>query len=273
MEIGVREVLIVVVGLVILAILLDGLRRAYESKKYSLKVSLGKRPDNEEAAGDLPEFESAELPGSGKSRVLKAASETSLPEDFDESIVDEIDLSPLNVDVEGVNVDVKAESVASEGRPPVDVEKADAHQDVIVINIVSRQKEIEGEDLLKVALNNGLRFGEMNAFHRADSLGEEGAKLFSMLNLVKPGSFDLDTMENLKTPGVCLFMVLPGPHAPRRAFDIMLEAANRMSSALDCELRDEKQNALSQQTIGHYRHRIDEFSRKQMVEDQADLVD
>ena len=273
MEIGVREVLIVVVGLVILAILLDGLRRAYESKKYSLKVSLGKHPDNEGAAGDLPGFENAELPGSGKSRVLKAASETSLPENFDESIVDEIDLPPLSVDVEDVSANVNAEPVASEDRPSVDVEKSDAPQDVIVINMVSRQKEIEGEDLLKVALNNGLRFGEMNAFHRADSLGEEGAKLFSMLNLVKPGSFDLDTMASLKTPGVCLFMTLPGPHAPRRAFDIMLEAANRMSSALDCELRDEKQSALSQQTIGHYRHRIDEFSRKQMAEDQADLVD
>lgn len=327
MEIGVREILIVIVGLFIFGILLDGLRRALDSRKNSLKVDI-KKPREEEIDEDLFSDYNPELPG-GNARVVResqlptqsAVSSTASftadrsvpksatdqeffdeepqPDHFDNLSAHEPRLKNsaflpqedrLAQDESSTpDFDEKVSSSRpletqpfesrtperSSSRPVTEKKKASATADVIAINLSSKQNLINGEELLKVVLTNGLRFGEMGLFHRLDSLAdEEGGKLFSLVNMVKPGSFDVDAMEQLQTPGVCLFMTLPGPQAPRGAFETMLETAQRIASVLDCDLRDESQSALTQQTIAHYRQRIDDFCRKQMAASQKfDLVE
>lgn len=331
MEIGVREILIVVVGLFIFGILLDGLRRALDSRKNSLKVDI-KKPREEEIDEDLFSDYNPELP-TGNARIVResqlptesavlSASSFTVDRSARESATDQefFDEEPQSEHFDSLsahepllnssaflpqedhlaqgesNTPDFDETVSSSravetqpvesgapersySRPVTEKRKASATTaattDVIAINLSSKQNLINGEDLLKVVLNNGLRFGEMGLFHRLDSLAdEEGGKLFSLVNMVKPGSFDVDAMAKLQTPGVCLFMTLPGPQAPRGAFETMLEAAQRIASVLDCDLRDESQSALTQQTIAHYRQRIDDFCRKQMAASQKfDLVE
>lgn len=280
MEIGVREILIVIVVLVIVGILVDGFRRARQTRKNSLRMVIQKStPDAVE--DDFFRDYNPELP-SGGARVAKTAdkkaansaeSASRRTPQFDEAVLSRPTRVQQEIDFEDDDAEpADSEAWSHEDDTDFDDDASQANkkaqaavEQVIVINVAARHGQIEGENLLRVITNNGLRFGEMGLFHRMDSLSDvEGAKLFSMANMVKPGNFDTANMAKFKTPGVSLFLTLPGPRAPRGAFETMLETAQRLGSALDCELRDETQSALTQQTIAHYRQRVDEFCRKQI---------
>lgn len=142
---------------------------------------------------------------------------------------------------------------------------ADA-QEVLVIHVVARDAEgFRGHDLLQILLACDLRFGRMNIFHRYEYANGRGPVQFSLANLVEPGSFDLDTMEDMRTPGVSLFLTLPGPEKPITAFNYMVETAQVLVRNLHGELRDEAHSVMTPQTIEHCRQRIRDFERRQLT--------
>jgi cell division protein ZipA len=139
-------------------------------------------------------------------------------------------------------------------------------KEVLPIYVIARNRgTFKGQDLLQILLACDLRFGRMNIFHRYEKANGKGAVQFSVANLVEPGTFNLDRIEEFSTPGVCLFLSLPGPEAPYKAFDYMVETANVLVKHLDGELRDEAHSAMTQQTLEHCRQRIRDFERKQLT--------
>src|SRR5690606_29706238 len=83
-------------------------------------------------------------------------------------------------------------------------------EEVLIINVMAMKGEMfKGTALLDIILKCGMRYGDMNIFHRYSDNKGEGALLFSMANMVKPGTFDLDAMDTFETPGISLFMTLP----------------------------------------------------------------
>jgi cell division protein ZipA len=138
-------------------------------------------------------------------------------------------------------------------------------EEVIVINVMALESNgFNGASLLETVLSCGLRFGEMNIFHYHVS-DEDDTSLFSMVNILKPGIFDLNSMSSFQTPGVSLFMVLPLQNeniSAMETFDRMLGCARKIANNLNGELRDEKRSVMTGQTIEHCRQRISEFSRK-----------
>jgi len=145
-------------------------------------------------------------------------------------------------------------------QPEVDIDPS--LQEVLVINVMARQGEMAGNDLLRVLLSCGFRFGDMNIFHRYEQHSGKGGLLFSAANVVEPGVFDVDRMEDFSTPGICIFMSLPGPKRPIHAFEIMMDSARRIASLLDAEVKDENHNVMRQQTAEHYRQRVLDFERR-----------
>ncbi|MGB3622256.1 MAG: cell division protein ZipA [Ketobacter sp.] len=145
---------------------------------------------------------------------------------------------------------------------PAEVELDPSLQEVFVINVMAKQGELNGAELLRVMLSCGFRFGEMNIFHRYEQHSGKGGLLFSAANVVEPGVFDLDTMSEFSTPGICIFMKLPGPKRPIHAFEIMMDSARKISKLLDADIKDENHNVLRQQTAEHYRQRVLDFERK-----------
>lgn len=138
-------------------------------------------------------------------------------------------------------------------------------EEVIVINVMAKpQDDISGNDLLRALLSVGLRFGEMNIFHRYEQLTGKGAILFSAVNVVEPGTFDLNHMEDFKTPGICMFLRLPGPKRSLHAFEQLVESARKIGNMLGADLKDEAHSVLTTQTIEHYRQRVLEFERKML---------
>jgi len=140
-------------------------------------------------------------------------------------------------------------------------------QDVIVMNLRAREGELTGSDLLPVILDNGLRFGAMDIFHYHAEEDGEGDVLFSMANIVKPGTFDLAHFEVFETVGLSFFLTLPvsvGSHM--QAFEQMVDVVQAMAKALDANLLDENRSVLTGQTIEHYRERVRDFSRREQLE-------
>ena len=138
-------------------------------------------------------------------------------------------------------------------------------EEVLVINVMASQGErFAGQALLDVILECGMRYGAMQIFHRHETPEGEGAVLFSMANMVKPGVFDLNTMAEFETPGVSLFMTLPLPVDSHQAFELMVSTADAICERLGGEMKDENRSVMTKQTIDHCRYRISEFERKRL---------
>lgn len=138
-----------------------------------------------------------------------------------------------------------------------------AVQDVIVVNVMARPgQEFPGADLVRVLLSCGFRHGDMNIFHRYEQHSGKGGLLFSLANVVEPGTFDLDNMEDFSTPGVCMFMKLPGPKRSVAAFDLMIDSARKIASLLGGDIKDENHSVMTQQAAEHYRQRVLDFERR-----------
>ena len=135
---------------------------------------------------------------------------------------------------------------------------------VVTLYLAARAGQtLHGPDLVVAAEKAGLVFGHMNIFHRLVDNHPEQGPVFSVANLVKPGSFDMSHIQDLRTPGISFFMALPGPLAALDAWEAMLPTAQRMAELLDAVLLDEERNALGRQRIAHIREDLRNYDRKQ----------
>ena len=90
---------------------------------------------------------------------------------------------------------------------------------------------------------------------------------YSMVNIVKPGTFDLNSMYSFQTPGVSFFMTLPlidTDVSAMQTFEHMHNTAKALVAKLGGELRDEHRSVMTGQPIEHCRQRISEFARRKL---------
>ena len=108
----------------------------------------------------------------------------------------------------------------------------------------------------------GLVHGDLGIFHRLVDSKPELGPIFSMANMVRPGVFDLSQMDQFSTPGVVLFLTLPGPLSALDAWDTMLPAAQRFSDLLGAQLLDDQRTPLGRQRIAALRDELRAIDRK-----------
>ncbi|MCI0509178.1 cell division protein ZipA [Chromohalobacter marismortui] len=137
-------------------------------------------------------------------------------------------------------------------------------EEVIVISVLSRDEAgFQGPDLLNLMLACGLRYcHEMGVFHRFETESDASALQFTMVNVLKPGVFDLDDMDEFATPGVTFLMPLPSAHDSSAAFEAMFETAMVLVRNLSGELKDENRSVMTAQTVEFARQRVQEFERR-----------
>ena len=138
-------------------------------------------------------------------------------------------------------------------------------EDVIAVHVICRGAPFKGEDLLRCILSYGLRFGEMNIFHRHEMPTGQGKVLFSMAKAVEPGTFDIEGMTSEDVPGVSFFQALPGVNSIQ-AYEIMIDTAKRLAFELNGEILDLQQSPLTRQLVEHYRERVAEFERRRLMQ-------
>jgi cell division protein ZipA len=141
-----------------------------------------------------------------------------------------------------------------------------APDEVLIVNVMARKGELfSGPELLEAMLGQGLRYGDMDIFHRHESADGRGRILFSAANIVVPGTLDLTAMEDFTTPGISLFLSLPIASDSLSAYNLMVATAQAIADALQGELKDEQRSVMTRQTIEHGRQRVIEYERKRRL--------
>ena len=136
-------------------------------------------------------------------------------------------------------------------------------EELLILNVLAPfGHRFTGAELFAAVRGKGLKFGDMNIFHRIDPLTK--IVNYSVANVVEPGTFDVADMDTFRSPGLCFFMQLPGPEHPSDALEDMFEVASAVSQDLKGELKDEQRNFLTQQMVEHYRQRVMDFTRRRM---------
>jgi cell division protein ZipA len=156
-----------------------------------------------------------------------------------------------------VETEVVAEPVPE---PEVKVEEAKPlgdPKDVLVLHVVANEgEELNGAELLPCLLSLNFKFGDMDIFHRHEDNAGNGKVLFSLANMVKPGIFNLDDMEQFTTEGVVLFMTLPCHGDPLMNFSIMLNSAHQLADDVGGRLLDGGRAEWNESTKQVYLQRI-----------------
>lgn len=135
-----------------------------------------------------------------------------------------------------------------EPRPPAAEHAPARPEQVLSLTVMARPgRRFVGHQIRAALESVGMRFGDMDIFHRhgEDEHQPPGPVLFSAVNVLKPGTFDLSSLGDLATPGVALFMQVPGPADPVQTFELMLDTARRLAERLGGEIGDAARQPLS----------------------------
>ena len=270
MDLTIRDWMVVVGVLLIVAVLLDAWRRIRRDRSAEVKMKLA---DSEELSvapeQDFSMF--GELPNGGarvvdRGDILRAAgyevgTDKSSPTEHDELVAGMTSTAP-DGDIEDIDwldglgsEDGPSEVVNAQPAPSKLVSQEEP--EVFMFNVVARSKQgFHGGDILHILLACDLRFGDMGFFHRHELEAGRGAVQFSVTNMMQPGVFDIDNMADMATPGLVFFLTLPGPDDMMQAFDYMLETAKTVARNLDADVLDESRSVVSKQTIEHSRQKV-----------------
>ena len=142
-------------------------------------------------------------------------------------------------------------------------EEVKQEEKLVVLHVVARRpRKFTGKGIINLTEELELEYDDMRVFHKKIERFSGKKALYSMVNMVKPGTFDLHAMDEFETPGLSFVMNLPGPEEGLKTFNIMLEAARKFADRLNGDLLDESRSRLSQQTISHLQEDVQLFSLK-----------
>lgn len=146
--------------------------------------------------------------------------------------------------------------------------KVAKEQSLIMLYIMApKGQPYNGYELLQALLSAGLRFGEMQIFHRYEQKTGRGKILFSLASATNPGTFELSKMGGFSCPGLILFLDLNKVQMPKKAFEIMLETVGQLSEDLGGEVLDESRQPLSKEKAVKLSQMIRQFEQDQPTPD------
>jgi cell division protein ZipA len=267
---GPRGLLLVIGVLVVLALVLDGLRRVKRNRYENLHMSSRKlQKSASQYEDDSDSLSDSQFPSGGSrvvgireddnfdeiDRLLRGASNEARQGQFDLDDSQEEDSATLEAERAQLEIKLAQQSEVSRKISPSDNNRSQT-QDVLAMHLMANKGEmINGQMLLDAVLAVGFRFGGRKIFDRHLNEQGSGDVLFSLANVANPGTFDLNTIADIQTPGVSLFMQLDGLADPVTAFDIMVDTVDRLVAQLHLHVLDETRSSMTKQTIDHYRQR------------------
>ena len=219
--------------------------------------------ENVDAGFSAVEDESFTLSEAPSQKAARGAKATRVePSLTDEDVTIQTEAAPIQSSL-FAEEPVLATEAAQESFVEQDVEEVAVEeplgdpQDVLVLHVVAKEgEELNGAELLPCLLTLNFKFGDMNIFHRHEDNAGTGKVLFSMANMVKPGVFDPDSMEQFSTQGVVLFMTLPCYGDALRNFSTMLNSAHQIADDLNGLVLDGGRDEWLESTKQSYIQRI-----------------
>lgn len=123
-----------------------------------------------------------------------------------------------------------------------------------------------GARIQAVAEELKFRLGVNGLFeHFPDSDPDADTPVFSMAHLREPGSFDLKTLNELVTPGLLLFMNLPGPLEGIKALNVLVLTADQWAQRLGGVICDGHRNRMTNKALMQLREEVNDLERRLRV--------
>ena len=133
---------------------------------------------------------------------------------------------------------------------------------ILLVHVrAAKGSSFPGADLMAALQNEGLRLGEHGAFEAPSDSGEP---LYTIANMVEPGTFPKNAGAGFTTQGITAFMVLPGPGGVESLAG-MIESARRIARTLGGDVLDETGSTLTNQGATHLREQVIEFQRRSQI--------
>ena len=153
---------------------------------------------------------------------------------------------------------LEIEQAVVKNAEPEQQQSAQEAQDIFIFNVVAKEGSyVRGHELLQFFLTAGFRFGEMSIFHRHLHSDGTGPVLFSIANMMAPGVFDPEKMEQFRSEGVSFFLTAPNNDINiKEAFDMMLVAVEQMAEEFDCVVLNAEREPLTEKQFRNYHERL-----------------
>ena len=138
--------------------------------------------------------------------------------------------------------------------------EAEPEMEVIILNVhCAGEDPFVGTRLFDSMQQNGLIYGEMDIFHRHADLSGNGKVLFSVANMMHPGTLKHDDPATFTTKGISFFMTLPCYGDAEQNFKLMLKTAQQIADDLGGNVLDDRRNLMTPDRLAAYRRQIVEF--------------
>jgi len=251
----------------------------------SRKASVSQYWDDQPADGVAVEntgYKPGTLPGSGNQAANKNAvdiqarlNEAELLEMGQITVTDRADKTPARPELtddllttRSQDKEVSIDEGHFSSQPDVRemLPRAEAQEQLVMLSIMAPDDHQYTVKEIRKALDaEGLAFGLHDIYHRIDPAGGHNA-IYSISSLVEPGTLGPGDAETSHTPGLTLFMQLPGDFDPVMAYDDIIDTATRIKNTLGADLCDEKRQRLSIQTMRYMRDQIIEYTHKNYIQ-------
>lgn len=147
--------------------------------------------------------------------------------------------------------------------------RAVGEEKIIALSVMApAELPYSGAAVAEVLAADGLRLTHQGVFQRTLDTAEGPVALFTVANIVEPGTFDARDPEATMTPGVVLILQLPAPFDGLGAFELMLGSARRLAQSLGGQLLDGRRCDLTTQAIEHLRAELLEYRRRGRLADR-----
>ncbi len=143
--------------------------------------------------------------------------------------------------------------------PPKPVET----QRIILFLRAAAGRPYSGYELLQSLLSCGLRFGEMDIFHRFQSEGDK--IIFSVAAATSSGRLIPADMAEFTCQGLSLFLTLDFESNGLYQFELLLETARQLTDDLGGVVLDENQQIITSEKIQIIEEKIKSFETKKQT--------
>ena len=180
------------------------------------------------------------------------------------TVEEEMELEVPSMVVEKEKAEAVTDSVTEEQPSVTDNKEPKSDEmEVIVLNVHCAGNEpFVGTKLFDRMQQNGLLYGEMDIFHRHADMSGTGKVLFSVANMMQPGTLKHDDPAEFTTKGISFFMTLPCFGDPAQNFKLMLKTAQQIADDLSGNVLDDARNMMTPDRLDAYRKQIQDFKIK-----------
>jgi len=132
------------------------------------------------------------------------------------------------------------------------------NQKIVALLIAEREgTHVLGPQVHEALQAQGLAFGSKQIYHKLVG----GEPVYSVASLLKPGFIIPAEAETFSTPGLSIFMVLPGPLPAMSAFNEMLNTAKKLAAQLNASVYDMRRQPLGPESELRLERDVEQWAR------------